>query len=86
MTKKERMIRIKYAKILSDLTKNKLCQLLLDIELAIKVSSDVNEKERLKRRFEQVSLDIKRTHEQIDLITSEPRIAKPKLHVVKLAK
>lgn len=82
MTKKERAFRIRYAKILSELTKNQLCPLLQEIAIAIKDSVDGDEKARLQNRFKQVSQSIDNTNSRIDSLTTEKRMAKANLRLV----
>lgn len=82
MKKKERMLRIKYASILSELTKKKLCPLLQEIALAIDESVDDDEKSRLNKRFKQVRRSIESANAQIDSLTSEKRMAKANLRLV----
>lgn len=82
MTKKERMLRIRYAKILSELTKNQLCPLLQEIATAIKGSVDGDEKARLQNRFKQVSQSIDNANSRIDSLTTEKRMAKAHLKLV----
>ncbi len=82
MTKKERILRIRYAKILSELTKNQLCPLLQEIATAIKDSVDGDEKARLQNRFKQVSQSIDNANSRIDSLTTEKRMAKANLRLV----
>ncbi len=82
MTKKERAFRIRYAKILSELTKEKLCPLLQEIAIAIKDSVDGDEKARLQNRFKQVSQSIDNANSRIDSLTTEKRMAKAHLKLV----
>lgn len=86
MKKRERMLRIKYASILSELTKNKLCPLLKEIVLAIEESVDEDEKSRLQKRFKQVKKSIESANAEIDSLTNEKRMAKANLRLVSKCK
>jgi hypothetical protein len=86
MTKNERMLRIKYAKILSELTRAKLCPLLQEIALAIGDSEDSDERSRLEIRFKQVLNDIENAGARIDSLTSEKRMAKARLRLARIVK
>lgn len=82
MKKVERTLRLKYASILSELTKKKLCPLLQEIELAIEEATDEDEKVRLQKRFKQVEKSINDAIAQIDSLTNEKRMAKATLRLV----
>lgn len=82
-TKRERHIRIQYAETLSDFTNQKLCPLLCEVEKMVNDSKDEGEKERLQRRFDQINKMIHDVFDEIDSVTEEPRIVKPKLTIVR---